>query len=229
VNANTQSVPPATIHELRTRREGGARPVRIALVNDFELVLRGVESMLEPFRDEIVIVERDIAERPRHHVDVALFDTYGQPRGGVERVRALASDPRVGYVAVYAWRPGRGQADAVRAAGARGVLDKALPGTELRRAILAVARGDIVVSPTFRRVAADTWPGHEFGLTVRESEVASLLLHGLSNREIAETLHISEHTVKTHLKGVFNKTGTRSRGQVVARIAAHGDFRRITS
>jgi DNA-binding NarL/FixJ family response regulator len=229
VNANPRSVSPATIHELPTRREGTARPVRIALVNDFELVVRGLESMLEPFRDQIVIVERDVAERPRHRVDVALFDTFGQPHGGVARVRALASDPRVGCVAVYAWRLGRGQVNAVRAAGARGVLDKALSGTDLVRAILAIARGDIVVSPTFRRKAGDAWPGHEFGLTVRESEVASLLLHGLSNREIAETLHISEHTVKTHLKGVFNKTGTRSRGQVVARISAHSDFRRITS
>src|SRR5262245_57409017 len=107
--------------------------------------------MLEPFHDDIVVVELDVGERPRHRVDVALFDTYGQPGGGVARVRALASDPRVGSVAVYAWNLGTAQVDAVRAAGARGVLDKASSGKELARAILAIARGEVVVSPTFRR------------------------------------------------------------------------------
>jgi DNA-binding NarL/FixJ family response regulator len=131
-------------------------------------------------------------------------------------------------VAVYAWHIDGAQAETLQAAGARGVLDKALPAPDLARAICAIGRGETVVSPTFRRSSAGAWPGHEFGLTVRESEVAALLLQGLSNREIAETLHLSEHTVKTHLKGIFNKTDTRSRGQAVARIAAHGEFRRMT-
>ncbi len=217
-----------TVHELPAQPGRGLRPVRVALINDFELVVLGLESMLEPFRDEVVVVEREVGERPRHRVDVALFDTYGQPSGGVDRVRALASDSRVGSVAVYAWNLTGAQVDAVRAAGARGVLDKALSGKDVAHAIVAIARGDEVVSPTFHRATRDSWPGHEFGLTVRESEVTSLLLQGSSNREIAEALHISEHTVKTHLKGIFNKTGTRSRGQAMARIAPHGAFRRIT-
>jgi len=219
----------ATIHELSSQPTQSGRPVRVALVNDFELVVRGLEAMLEPYRDEIVVVEEDVRERPRRTVDVALFDTYGQPGDGIQRVRALAADARIGNVAVYAWNMGREHVDAVRAAGARGVLDKAMSGSDLARAICAIAQGQIVVSSTFHRATTASWPGHEFGLTVRESEVASLLLQGLANREIAEAMHISEHTVKTHLKGIFNKTGTRSRGQAVARIAAHGEFRRITS
>jgi DNA-binding NarL/FixJ family response regulator len=203
--------------------------VRVAVVNDFELVVRGLEAMLEPFHGAIFVVERDVRERPRQRVDVALFDTYGQPGGGIERIRALAADARIESVAVYTWHLGREHVDAVRAAGVRGVLDKAMAGADLAQAILAIAQGEIVVSPTFHRAARGSWPGHEFGLTVRESEVASLLLQGLTNREIAGTMHISEHTVKTHLKGIFNKTGTRSRGQAVARIAAHGDFLRTTS
>jgi DNA-binding NarL/FixJ family response regulator len=115
----------------------------------------------------------------------------------------------------------------VRNAGARAVLDKALPAAELARAVIAIAAGQVETmerpSPAYREAA---WPGQRFGLTVRESEVASLLLQGLSNREIARTLYVSEHTVKTHLKGIFNKTDTRSRGQAVARIAAHRDFHR---
>jgi len=217
----------ASIRGLPREPKPRARPVRIALINDFELVLRGLEAMLAPYAGQIAVVEHDIRARPRRHVDIALFDTYGQPGGGIERVHSLAADPRVGAVAVYAWRLAAPQVDAVRAAGARGVLDKAVSAAELVRSLLAIARGEVVVSPTFQRPAAESWPGREFDLTMRESEVASLLVRGSSNREIAEALHISEHTVKTHLKGIFNKTDTRSRGQAVARIAAHHEFRRV--
>jgi DNA-binding NarL/FixJ family response regulator len=223
-----QPRPRAALHEV-SHPAHRVRPVRIALVNDFELIVRGLEAMLEPFSDEIVVLERDVRERPRQRVDVALFDTYGQAGGGLARVRALAADARVGAVAVYSWQLGGEHVDAVRAAGARGVIDKAVSGAELVHALGIIASGEEFVSPTFHRASAETWPGEEFGLTVRESEVASLLLQGLSNREIADAMHISQHTVKTHLKGIFNKTGTRSRGQAVAQIAAHNEFRRTTS
>jgi DNA-binding NarL/FixJ family response regulator len=228
---NAQPRTRATVHELTPPPARRDRAVRVALVNDFELVVRGLEAILEPFRDEIVVVEADVREGPRAPVDVALFDTYGHRGDGIERVRELAVDLRSGAVAVYAWNLGREHIDALRAAGARGVLDKAMPGAELAHAIRAIAQGEVVVSATFHRATreSESWPGHEFGLSARESEVASLLLRGLSNREIAGAMHISEHTVKTHLKAIFNKTATRSRGQAVARIAASGEFRRMTS
>ncbi len=202
------------------------RPVRVALVNDFELVLRGIEGMLEPYKDRIEVVELDVGGNPASRIDVALFDTYGQPQAGTERVRSLAADPRVGAVAVYAWRLAPAQVEAVVAAGARGVLDKTTHAPELADALVAIEAGETVVSPEFCNPAGAHWPGQAFGLTVRESEVAALLLQGLSNREIAESLSISEHTVKTHLKGIFHKAGVSSRGQAVARIAGEHDFRR---
>lgn len=200
--------------------------VRVALVNDFELVLRGIEGMLEPYADRIEVVELDVRDNPTSRIDVALFDTYGQPETGAERVRSLARVPSVRAVAVYAWRLAPAQVEAVVAAGARGVLDKGMRAPELADALLAVAAGETVVSPEFGNPAGAHWPGRDYGLTVRESEVASLLVQGLSNREIAESLTISEHTVKTHLKGIFHKAGVTSRGQAVARMASEGDFRR---
>jgi DNA-binding NarL/FixJ family response regulator len=215
------------VHELTPQSARPGRAVRVALVNDYELVVRGLEALLEPFRDEIVVVEEDVRTGPHQPVDLALFDTYGQADNGIQRVRDLARDARIGQVAVYTWSLSRDHIDVLRAAGARGVLDKAMSGADLAQAIRAIAQGEIVVSATFHRATGASWPGHEFGLTVRESEVASLLLQGLSNREIADAMHISEHTVKTHLKGIFNKTATRSRGQAVARLVAQGDFRRM--
>ncbi|MCU1426002.1 MAG: helix-turn-helix transcriptional regulator, partial [Actinomycetia bacterium] len=117
-------------------------PVRVALVNDYEIVLRGLESMLRPFRDRVVVVELDIAHNPEHVVDVALFDTYGHPKLGHDRIAELARDPHVGAVAVYTWSVSPQRSDAARAAGARGVLAKSMPADALVDAILQIAEKD---------------------------------------------------------------------------------------
>jgi DNA-binding NarL/FixJ family response regulator len=200
---------------------------RVALVNDFDLVLRGLAGMLDPFRDRLRVVELDVGTQPQQCVDVALFDTYGHPRNGVDRVRALADDSRVGVVAVYTWAITAEQCQAAVNAGARGVIAKSEPAEGLVHALLAVDAGELVVSPNFRRPHGYTWPGHDLGLTARESEVAAFLSEGLSNRDMADALLISEHTVKSHLKAIFQKTGVASRAQAVARIAADPRFRRI--
>ncbi|HTK17645.1 MAG TPA: response regulator transcription factor [Acidimicrobiia bacterium] len=199
----------------------------MALVNDFELVLRGLAGMLDPFRDRLRVVELDVGTRPKQSVDVALFDTYGHPHNGIDRIRALADDPRVGAVVVYTWAITSEQCEAALAAGARGVIAKSEPAEALVRALIAIDGGELVVSPNFRRPHGYTWPGHDLGLTARESEVAAFLSEGMSNRDMADALLISEHTVKSHLKAIFQKTGVASRAQAVARIAADPRFRRV--
>jgi DNA-binding NarL/FixJ family response regulator len=201
--------------------------LRVALVNDFELILRGLAAMLGPFHDRVIVVELDVGTNPHDRVDIALFDTYGHARGGVDRVRTLAADPRIGAVVAYTWSLAPGQLDAVLAAGARGVLSKSTPAQTLLDTLTAIDDGEVVVSPVIRRPRGCSWPGHDFGLTVRESEIAAFLAEGLSNHEIAEAVFISEHTVKSHLKSIFEKTGVASRIQAVARLAADTDFRRI--
>ena len=205
-----------------------SRPINVALVNDFELVLRGTESMLGPFADRLVVSELDIGSNPDHHVDIALFDTYGHAKGGIERVHSLANDPHVGAVAVYTWRVPRGQLETLLAAGARGVLAKSLTADALAEAVLAIHNGETIVSAVFNRADEPVWPGHDLGLTARESEVASFLAQGCSNREIADALFISEHTVKTHLKAIFRKTGVATRSGAAVRIAEDAGFRRRT-
>jgi NarL family two-component system response regulator LiaR len=197
-------------------------PIRVALVNDFELILRGLEGVLARFSDRLVVVELDLRSNPVHHVDVALFDTSGHAHGGVDRVRSLATDQRVNAVAVYTWQLPVEQVEAVLAAGARGVLAKSSGGETLADALLAIHRGDTVISPAFRRSDEADWPGNDFRLTFREREVAAFLAQGLSNQEIADALCISKHTVKSHLKTIFQKTGVASRGHAVARIT-HGE------
>ncbi len=202
---------------------------RVAIVNDYDLVVRGLAALLDPFRDRIRVVELDVGRTPRKSVDVALFDTYGHPRNGPDRVRLLAGDLRIGAVVVYTWAITSEQCEAAVAAGARGVIAKSEPAEALVHALLAIADGDLVVSPIFRRPRGYTWPGHDFGLTARESEVAAFLGEGLSNRDMADALSISEHTVKSHLKAIFQKAGVGSRAQAVARIAADPRFRRVSA
>ncbi len=206
-----------------------ARLKRVALVNDYELVLRGLAGMLDPFRDRLRVVELDVGVGPQQHVDIALFDTYGQPRNGIDRVRTLSDDVRCragGRLHVGDHERTMRCRDRGRRAG---VLAKSEPAEALVHALLAIDAGEVVVSPSFRRRNGQTWPGHDLGLTARESEVAAFLAIGLSNREMAEALSISEHTVKSHLKAIFVKTGVSSRAQAVARIAGDPRFRRTGS
>src|SRR5438876_7294386 len=97
---------------------------RVALVNDYEIMLRGLEAMLRPFRDRIEVVELDVEQNPDEAVDVAVFDTYGHPRLGLDRVADLARCPHVRAVAVYTWSFAAERFDAARAGGGRGVLGK---------------------------------------------------------------------------------------------------------
>ncbi|MCU1466276.1 MAG: two component transcriptional regulator, LuxR family [Actinomycetia bacterium] len=199
-------------------------PVRVALVNDYEIVLRGLESMLRPFRDRVAVVELDVAQNPEHLVDVALFDTYGHPKLGLNRISELARDPHVGAVAVYTWSFTPQRSDAARAAGARGVLAKSMPADALVDAILQIAQEGEFVAAQFGRSVRQPWPGYELGLTLRESEVALFLAQGLRNRDIASALWVSENTVKTHLKSIFQKTAVTSRAEAIVRISKDQSF-----
>lgn len=197
---------------------------RVALVNDYEIVLRGLESMMQPYRDRIDVVELDVERNPDQLVDVALFDTYGHPRLGLDRVTSLARDPHVGAVAVYTWSFTPERFDAARAAGARGVLAKSMSAEALVDAIEQIARAEEFVSAHFGRSVRQPWPGHDWGLTLRESEVALFLAQGLRNRDIASALWVSENTVKTHLKSIFQKTSVTSRAEAIVRISRDTSF-----
>jgi DNA-binding NarL/FixJ family response regulator len=208
------------------RRRLLSRRTTIALVNDYELVLRGVAEILRPFRDQIDIVELDVDQNPDYRVDVALFDPYGHARLGLDRVASLARDSNVGAVAIYTWTLTAEQRDAAVAAGARGIIAKSTSPDAFADALLEIAAGGDFVSSEFGVEDALPWPGNEFGLTLRESEVAALLADGMSNKQIADSLWISENTVKTHLKAIFQKATVTSRAQAIVRINRDAEFAR---
>jgi DNA-binding NarL/FixJ family response regulator len=197
---------------------------RVALVNDYEIVLRGLETMMRPFRDRIEVIELDVEQNPDEIVDVALFDTYGHPRLGLDRVAELARDQHVRAVAVYTWSFAPEQFDAARAAGARGVLAKSMSADALVDALQQIGRQEEFVSARFGRSVHQPWPGYDLGLTLREGEVALFLAQGMRNRDIASALWVSENTVKTHLKSIFQKTSVSSRAEAIVRISRDSSF-----
>jgi DNA-binding NarL/FixJ family response regulator len=209
--------------------EHDRRAITVALVNDYELVLNGLAAMLSPFRPGLAVTELAVDTEPLGYVDVALFDAYGNPRLGLDRISALTRSSKIGAVALYTSHATPEQRDEVLELGARGVLSKAMPAQDLADALVAVADGTQVVSDDFRPHQREGWPGSELGLTARESEVAALLTQGMSNKDIARALWISENTVKSHLKSIFQKTEASSRSQAIARVTGHASFFRRRS
>jgi two-component system, NarL family, response regulator LiaR len=200
--------------------------VHVAIVNDFELVVAGLNEMLRPF-DDLRVVEASVNHTPQQQADVTLFDSYGHFGTGPERIAALAADAESGNVAVFTFHLTPTAVDEALHAGATSVLSKGLSASQLAEALRRTARGErLVLAQSGRLADTARWPGREVGLTERESEVLALMASGLSNRELAVRLGISEHTVKVHLKHVYAKLGFRSRAQAAAHAATDPAFTR---
>jgi DNA-binding NarL/FixJ family response regulator len=202
-----------------------AKSIRVALVNDYMIVLEGLRALLESSDPDIEVVEIDIKKGPRRKVDVTLLDTYGEPTTLVERVRTLSNDSSNGAIVVFSFSD---QPQAVRQAidaGAQAFISKAAPREDIINALKAAASGERVVSTQRSQHAhvdeAVRWPGREAGLTERESELLSLLSTGMTNHELGDHLYISENTVKTQLRHLYAKLGVRNRAQAAA-VAADG-------
>jgi NarL family two-component system response regulator LiaR len=211
---------------------GAPSPLRVALVNDFEVVVAGLASMLRPFEPAVVVVDLavDRLTRPTP-IDIALFDTFGRPGPEPERVRDLLAQPHVGHVAIYSFDIEPERVAAALDLGVQGYIWKGTKGTELVRDLHRICRGEVVVATSSvnrRRTADAPWPGRERGLSRRESEILALLVQGLSNRQIADALYLSSETVKTHVRGLYRKLGVNNRVKAAAAALADPDFRRTS-
>jgi DNA-binding NarL/FixJ family response regulator len=196
--------------------------LRIALLNDYDVVVAGLATMLADLHDRVEVVDVSITlpteDAP---LDVVLLDTFGVAGLDLDRLQATAAQPNVGSVAVYSFNFQPAQVDAALSHGATGYLWKGLPGGALVADLERVADGAVVVSETrphthpLRTPEAD-WPGRDRGLTTRESEALILLAQGLTNRAIAKAMYVSVDTVKTHLRNVYRKLDLRNRAEAVA-------------
>ena len=160
--------------------------------------------------------------------DVLLLDVLMPGKNGVETVRRVTQvAPQTRVLLVSADVTDSDLRDALRF-GARGLVLKSSANALILKAIRSVTAGEYWISRDvvgkLARAFADSRPitlpasGDSEPLTARERQVARLLADGMSNREIANTLSISEDTVKHHLTHAFNKTGVSSRVELALRV-----------
>lgn len=198
--------------------------IRLAIINDYEVVVRGLAGMLLPYRDDIEVVELDARMPVKEPVDIALYDTFAQAQGNGQDVAKLVNNPHVRRVVVYTWNIQDGLVKGALASGVSAYLSKALPAEELVAALVAVHSGERVVSPVPDQLPTDTgdWPGREHGLTAREAEVIALITQGLSNAQIADRASLSINSVKSYIRTSYRKMGVTSRTNAVLWGIEHG-------
>jgi DNA-binding NarL/FixJ family response regulator len=203
----------------------GAAPIRIAIVNDYELVVAGLGAALAPYADLVTVVELELeVDSPVVcDVDVVLYDTFGQAQGDVAELDKLVHDSGASVVG-FSWNVQPELVARTISRGAAGYLSKALSARELVEAIQAVHAGEVVTPPGGEAsvLPGTDWPGHDMGLSAREAEILALITQGLSNREIAERSYLSINSVKTYIRAAYRKIGVNRRPQAIVWGLTHG-------
>ena len=213
-------------------------PITVLLVDDHEMVRRGVRAFLETRSDITVVAEAESGEEAvrlaaEHAPDVALMDLIMPGMDGVEATRRLtARSPRTNVVMLTSYHDDEHIFPAIRAGALSYVLKEVGP-EELADAVRKAAAGEAVLHP---RVAARVVrelhgarrdePNAFRELSDRELEVLKLIADGLSNAEIADRLYVSEKTVKSHVSNILGKLHLADRTQAAVYAWRQGVVRR---
>lgn len=199
-------------------------PVRLAVVNDYPLIIAGLRAMLQAYEDRVQVVDVDLNTPTASDVDILLVDNFG-------RLQPFDPDPRVSggrpdsKVVVFDWVVDPERAHAVLGGGADGYVAKTVSAAELVDALERVHQGERVVHGApgdDEAVVSGRWPGDEHGLSARESEVLAFICRGLSNQEISEHAYLSINTIKTYIRSAYRKIGVTTRSQAVVWGMANG-------
>ena len=213
---------------------GADAPVRLVIVDDHAIIRQGLRTMLEREDDMRVVGEAGTPQEAREAVralepDVVLLDLkLGQDDdAGLAVCRQLrADDPAVRCLVLTTFLNERLVVEAIRS-GAKGYVLKDVDADALVRSIRAVRAGESAFDSHAAAVVVRTMSGERadegaVSFTARESEVVRLLANGQSNRQIGQTLFISETTVKFHVHNVMGKLGVKRRAEVVYRSGQLG-------
>lgn len=208
-------------------------PLRVAILNDYEVVVEGLSAMLAQFPERVQIQDVSTAAVEGQRVDVVLFDTFAADEASVHWSHFVAPGWEPRHVVHYGWvldehasgSPGSVIPKNLESAALVDALEQLvstgayvyLPDTDLSH---GPTDSDAEAASTVR-----TWPGKTEGLTERQSEVLALIVAGLSNSDIADRLYLSVNTIKAYIRTAYNKMGVTSRSTAVLWGIDHG-FRR---
>jgi DNA-binding NarL/FixJ family response regulator len=202
------------------------RPTAVFLLDDHEIVRRGVRDLLEAEPDITVVGEAGTAESalariPALRPDVAVLDVRLPDGDGVSVCREIRSRmPEVACLMLTSFGDDEALFDAIMA-GAAGYVLKQIRGTDLVGAVRTVAAGQSMLDPQAagRLMASLRKPAKAdplAGLTPQERRILELIGEGLTNRQIGERLFLAEKTVKNYISAVFAKLGMERRTQAAA-------------
>lgn len=198
-------------------------PIRVFLLDDHEIVRRGIADLLEHEDGITVVGEAGVAAGAAEailagDVTVAVLDGRLPDGSGIDVCRDVKSQrPEIGCLILTSYDDDEAVLAAVLA-GANGYLLKEVRATGLIDAIRRVAKGDVLLDPALAdgvvaRVTATSAASPLDALTPRETEILALIAQGLSNREIGTTLFLAEKTVKNYVSGILSKLGMQRRTQ----------------
>jgi len=210
-------------------------PIRVMLADDHALFRQGLRRLLEDQPDFEVVGEaatgREAVERASEVMpDVILMDIYMPEGDGLEATRAIRVQlPYVRIVMLTVSDDDHNLFEAIKA-GAVGYVLKKIDPQALYEKVRGAARGEAPLSPQmaprliaeFARLAAQGGGDHGDPLTPREHDVLAAVARGLSNKEIAAALGLSEYTVRNYLRNIMEKLHLRNRTEVATFAVRRG-------
>lgn len=208
-------------------------PLRLALIDDYDVVVIGLAHMFDSYQDRVEILELDASVPLKESVDIALYDSFAQAEADHGEIERLVRSPRAGKVVVYTWNFHDDLVTKAFEKGAAGYLSKTLPARDLVDALERIHAGERVTSPapTSKQLTVGLdWPGRNEGLSERESEILALITQGKSNAEIADLVYLSINSIKSYIRSAYRKIGVTNRVAAVLWGVDHGfkpDYNRI--
>ena len=213
--------------------------IRVFLLDDHEVVRRGLRELIEAEDDMVVAGEADTAETavarvPPTRPDVCVLDVRLPDGNGVEVCRTIrSSHPEIRCLMLTSYADDEALVASVLA-GASGYVLKQVRGRELVSDIRRVMRGESLHDPALTERVRERMrhpePSELDALTGRERTILGLIVDGRTNREIAEQLHLSEKTVKNYVSHLLAKLGVSRRAEAAAlgaRVAERQALRRF--
>lgn len=208
-------------------------PIRLFLLDDHEVVRRGLKDLLEQEADIVIVGEsslaHDAAERiPVIRPDVAVLDARLPDGSGIEVCRDVRSaDPGIAVIILTSYDDDDALFAAIMA-GAAGYVLKQVRGTDLVDAVRRVAAGQSLLDPAvtqrvLTRIREGRPPEDPLAqLTKQERRILLLIGEGLTNRQIAAEMFLAEKTVKNYVTQLLSKLGLKRRTQAAVLVTRHG-------
>jgi two-component system response regulator DevR len=207
--------------------------IRVFLLDDHEIVRRGLRELLELEDDIEVVGESGSAQEATRRIpalrpDVALLDARLPDGSGIDTCRDVRSvDPGIAALIVTSYDDEQALANAV-AAGAAGYVLKDIRGNDLVSSIRRVAAGESLIDEARRARLRERWAAGSRddprlqALSPQERRILQHIADGLTNRQIGESMSLAEKTVKNYVTAILAKLGMQRRTQAAVFAAQHG-------